>query len=75
MSCGQLSGGVFQVGNPLACGPGHLELSQSGMVMASTLFTFTCTCTHQHWQALLPYEHKTHNVKAPKGPTDSLHED
>ena len=42
MSCVQLSEGWFY---PLACGPGHPELSKSSMEMACKLFTFTFTLT------------------------------
>ena len=45
MSCVQLSGGVSRWFTPLACGPGHPELSKSYMDMASKLFTFTFTFT------------------------------
>ena len=41
MSCVLLSEGGFQVVYPLACDPGHPELSKSNMDMASKLFTFT----------------------------------
>ena len=52
MSCVQLSEGVSRWFTPLACGPGHPELSKSYMDMASKLFTFIyiymymqCMCT------------------------------
>ena len=41
MSCVQLSEGASRWCTPLACGPGHPELSKSYMDMASKLFTFT----------------------------------
>ena len=39
--------GVSRWFTPLACGPGHPELSKSYMDMASKLFTFTFTCVHR----------------------------
>ena len=45
MNCVQLSEGVSRWFTPLACGPGHTELSKSYMDMASKLFTFTFTFT------------------------------
>ena len=50
MNCSQLPEGGFQVGYPLACAPGHPELSKSYMDMASKLlFTFTFTLTSTCW--------------------------
>ena len=45
MSCVQLSEGFSRWFTPLACGPGHPELSKSYMDMASSLFIFTLTFT------------------------------
>ena len=45
MSCVQLSEGGSRRFTPLACGPGHPELSKSYMDTASKLFTFTFTFT------------------------------
>ena len=46
MSYMQLSEGVSRWFTPSACGPGSPELSKSDSDMASKLFTFTFTQTH-----------------------------
>ena len=51
MSYVQLSGGFSGWFTPSACGPGHPELSQSYMDMASKLFTFTSS-VQQHVSCL-----------------------
>ena len=48
MSYAQLSEGFSRWFTPLACGPGHPELSKSHMDMASKLLKFTFTFAYLH---------------------------
>ena len=69
MSCVQLSEGGFQVVYPLACGPGHPELSKSYMDMASESFAFTCCAAvcaliaRCHTQAKQPHVFRAHRTR------------